>query len=189
MQSWGYLVGISRQFRTISTIFDTPLPSSLFDSKPSGFCSCYGTYRGSGILHFTVPSPIYEPPSYSIPLYTFGFRFPPLLHTNLAVSALLYPPPYSIPSPVISVVTIVIIEVPGIYFNLRSPSPIYGPLLRFTVPSSDLRFPPLRFSTFEPFPTSSKTSNACITAVIVEVLVYIFRTILGTFSRCLSGCF
>jgi hypothetical protein len=39
--------------------FGTLLPSSLFDSKPSGFCGCYGAYRGSGILYFTVPfSPI-----------------------------------------------------------------------------------------------------------------------------------
>jgi hypothetical protein len=112
---------------------------SLFDSKSNDFCGYYSSYRGSWhTLHFTVPSPIYEPPSYSIPLYTFGFRFPPLLRTNLAVSVLLYPPPYSIPSPVISVVTMAVIEVPGTYFNLRSPSLIYGPLLRFTVPSTAL---------------------------------------------------
>ena len=59
--------------RTTSTIPDTPLPSSLFDSKSSDFCGCYGSYRGSWhTLHFTVLSPIYEPFSPSIPLYAFG---------------------------------------------------------------------------------------------------------------------
>jgi hypothetical protein len=52
--------------------FDTSSPSPLFDSKPSGFCGCYGTYRGSGTFHFTVLFPIYEPFSPSIPLYAFG---------------------------------------------------------------------------------------------------------------------
>jgi hypothetical protein len=93
------VVGLSRQFRTISTIFDIPLP-----------------------------------------------------------------PPYSIPSPVISVVAMALIQA----------------LAHFT-----LRFTSLRFPTFEPPPTFSKTSNACITAVVAEVLAQMFRTILGA----LSGCF
>jgi hypothetical protein len=76
--------------------------------------------------------------------------------------------PYSIPSLVISIVAIVLIEA----------------LAHFT-----LRFPSLRFPTFEPSPTFSKTSNACITAVIVEVLVQIFRMILGALSGCFKWCF
>ena len=156
MQSWGYLVGISRQFRTISTIFDTPLPSSLFDSKPSGFCSCYGTYRGSGILHFTVPSPIYEPPSYSIPLYTFGFPISSAFTYEFGGFGTPLPSPlfdskssdfcgyysnyrgswyilqFTVPSP---------FTVPS--FDLRFPLPIYGsPLSAFRL--SNLSLPPLR---------------------------------------------
>jgi hypothetical protein len=74
------------------------------------------------------------------------------------------PLPYLIPSPVISIVTMAVTEVPGIYFTLRFPR-------RFTVPFSDLRFPSLIYG---PLLRStvlfSKTSNACITAVIAEVL-------------------
>jgi hypothetical protein len=117
--------------------FDDSRPSftsPLFDSKPSGFCNCYGTYRGSGTLHFTVPSPIYEPPSHSTPLYTFGFRFSPLLRTISAVPDTPLLSLYSIPSSVISVVAIAVIEVPGTYFNFRSPPSIYGSLFRFSNP-------------------------------------------------------
>jgi hypothetical protein len=89
------------------------------------------------------------------------------------------PPPYSIPSPVISVIAIAVIVVSGTHFTLRFP-------LRFTVSFSDLRFP---LPIFEPPPTSFKTSNACITAVIAEVLAQIFRTILGALVGAFSGCF
>jgi hypothetical protein len=85
--------------------FDTSLPSPLFNFKPSNFCGCYSSYRGSGI-----------------------------------------------------------------YFDLQFPLPI-----------------------FESPPTSSKTSNICITAVIAEVLAQIFRIILGAlvgaFSRYFEWCF
>jgi hypothetical protein len=126
MQSWGYLVGISRQFRTISTIFDNPLPSSLFDSKPSSFCSCYGTYRGSGTLHFTVLFPITN-----LSLLRFPFtpsvliRFPPLLRTISTIPDTPLPPSYSIPSPVVSVVAIAVI---GLWHTS-----IYGSLFRFPI--------------------------------------------------------
>jgi hypothetical protein len=124
------------------------------------------------LAHFDLrfPPSIYEPSSLSILLYTFDFRFLSQFRTNLAVSALLYPPPYSIPSPVISVVAMAVTEVPGTHFTLRFP-------LRFTVPSSDFRTSPF---------TLFKTSNACITAVIAEVLAQIFRTILGAWSGTLS---
>ena len=120
------------QFRTISTIFDNPLPSSLFDSKPSGFCSCYSTYRGSGTLHFTVLFPITN-----LSLLRFPFtpsvliRFPPLLRTISTIPDTPLPPPYSIPSPVISVVAMAVIEV-------LAHTSIYGSLLRFTVPFSPI---------------------------------------------------
>jgi hypothetical protein len=111
-------MGISSQFRTILTIFDPPLPPSY---------SIYGSLSDlRTLLSFDSP-------------YTFNFRFASLLRTISAVSTLLYPPPYSIPSPVISVVTMAVIEVPGIYFTLRSPPSIYGSLFRFTVPSSAFR--------------------------------------------------
>ena len=58
-------------------------------------------------------------------------------------------------------VAMAVTEVPGTHVTLRFPLPI-----------------------FEPPPTSSKTSNACITAVIAEVLAHIFRTILGALSEC-----
>ena len=115
-QSWGYMVGISGQFRTILTIFDPPLPPSY---------SIYGSLSDlRTLLSFDSP-------------YTFNFRFASLLHTISAVSILLYPPPYSIPSPVISVVAIAVTEVPGIHFTLRFP--LRFPL-RFTNRSL-LRFP------------------------------------------------
>jgi hypothetical protein len=68
------------------------------------------------------------------------------------------PSPYLIPSPVISVVTMAVIEI-------LAHTLIYGSLHCSTVPFS-------------------KTSNACIMAVIAEVLAYIFRMILGAFSKC-----
>ena len=201
------MVDISSQFRTILTIFDPPLPPSY---------SIYGSLSDlRALLSFDSP-------------YTFNFRFAFLLYTISAVSILLYPPLYSIPSPVISVVAMAVTEVPGIYFTLRFPlrfplsdlrtvlsfdSPFtydFGSsrysftfslfdskssdfcgyngsyrgswyILYFTVPSFDLRFPLpiygslLRFPTFEPPPTSSKTSNTCITAIIAEVHIYFVR--------------
>ena len=116
----------------ISTISDPPLPSPLFDSKPSGFCGYNGTYRGSGTLQFTVPfSDLRTLPLIRFPFTLSSYPIPSFLRTNLAVSVLLYPLLYSIPSPVISVVTMAVTEVPGIYFTLRFP-------LRFTVPFSPL---------------------------------------------------
>jgi hypothetical protein len=155
--------------------FDTPLPSSLFDSKSSDFCGYYGSCRGSWhTLHFTVPSPIYEPFSPSIPLYAFGSHPIPSAFTSdfddsrhSFTSSLFDSKPSDFCGCYGSY------RGSGIHFNFIPL--IYGSPLRFTVPSSD----------FRTSPTSSKTSNACITAVIAEVLAYIFRTILGA----LSGCF
>jgi hypothetical protein len=130
------------QFRTISTVSDPPLLPlysisstviSVVAMAVTGVLAHTSIYEPP--LQFMVPSPIYEPLPHSIPLYIFGFRFSPLLRTISAVSTLLYIPPYSIPSPVISVVTIVVTEVPGTHFTLRFP-------LRFTVPFSDFRTSP-----------------------------------------------
>jgi hypothetical protein len=96
----------------------------LLDSKSSGFCGCYSTYRGSGTFYFTVLSPIYEPFSPSILLYTFDFQFLSQFRTISTVSDTPLPPPYSIPNPVISVVAIAVIEV-LVYTS------IYGSLFRF----------------------------------------------------------
>jgi hypothetical protein len=134
MQSWGYMVGISGH-DSLSISYSIPYdfgdfrPSfilPLFDFKYSGFCGCYGSYKGSG-THFDLRTL-----SSSIPLYAFDFRFLPLLRTIWTVSTVLYPPSYLIPSPVISVVAIAVTEV------LAYTSILY---LRFTVPFSGLRFP------------------------------------------------
>jgi hypothetical protein len=58
-----------------------------------------------------IPSPIYE----------LFFSLIPLLRTILVVPDTFLPFSYSIPSPVISVVTIIVIEVPGTHFTLRFP--------------------------------------------------------------------
>lgn len=96
---------------------------------------------------------------FMIPLYASNFRFSPLLRTIQTIFDLPLPPPYSIPSLVVSVVAIAVTEV-----------------LAYT--SLPIRFYTFRSSTF------FKTSNSCITAVIAEVLAQISRTILGTLDRC-----
>jgi hypothetical protein len=137
-QSWGYVAGIIGQlqwiqFRTISTIFDIPLPSPY--SIPSPVVSVVAMALTEALAHFTLRFPLRFTNPSSILLYTTLFRFPPLFRTISTVLTLLYPPPYSIPSPVISVVTMAVTEVPGTHFTLRFP-------LRFTVPSSDFRTSP-----------------------------------------------
>src|SRR6202046_228932 len=123
--------------------------SSLFDSKSSGFCGCYSPYRGSGTLRFTVPSfDLRTLLAFDSPLH-FRLPFNGFLRTISTISDTPLPPPYSIPSPVISMVPIVITEV-------LAYTPIYGSLL------SDFRL------SNPPFFTLFKTSNACITAVIAE---------------------
>jgi hypothetical protein len=94
------------------------------------------------------------------------------------------PPPYSIPSLVLSVVTIVVIEVlvytlPARFYTLDSIPSIYDSLLLFS--TYDL---PLYLLIYDVPRLPSKTSNTCITAIIVEVLVQISRTILGTLDKC-----
>jgi hypothetical protein len=132
--------------------FDDFRPSftfPLFDSKPSGFCSYYSTYRGSWyILHFTVPFSDLRTLCFFDSLYAFGFRFPPLLRMISAVSTLLYSPLYLILSPVIYVVAIAVIEVLA-YTSIYGPFPssIYGSLFRFsnlTLPSPRPVMPALR---------------------------------------------
>jgi hypothetical protein len=175
---------------TVPYDFDNFRPSftsPLFDSKPSGFCGCYGTYRGSGTLYFTVPSPIYEPFSPSIPIYAFGSHPVPSAFTYDFDDSR-----YSFTSSLFDSKSSDFCGCYGSYsgfwhtLHFTLPSSIYGSLLRFTVPFSDFRFP---LPIFEPPPTSFKTSNACITAVIAEVLAHIFRTILGAFSGCFEWCF
>jgi hypothetical protein len=81
-------------------------------------------------------------------------------------------PPYSIPSPVISVVTIAVTKV-------LVHTSTYGSLLS-AFRLSNLPLPP---------PTSFKTSNACMTAVMAKVRAQIFRTILGALVGAFSGYF
>jgi hypothetical protein len=109
--------------------------SSLFDSKSSGFCGCYSTYRGSGTLRFTVPSfDLRTLLAFDSPLH-FRLPFNGFLRTISTISDTPLPPPYSIPSPVISVIAIAVTVVSGTHFTLRFP-------LRLTVPSSDFRTSP-----------------------------------------------
>jgi hypothetical protein len=129
--------------RTISAVPDTPLPSPY--SIPNLVISVVimAVTEVPGILRFTVPfSDLRTLLSFDSP-YTFNFRFASLLRTISAVSIFLYPHLYSIPSPVISVVTLAVTEVPGIYFTLRSPPSIYGSLLS-AFRLSNLPLPPPR---------------------------------------------
>ena len=126
------------------------------------------SYDSSLRLQFTIPSYL----RFMIPLYTFDFRFSPLLRTIPTIFDPPLPPPYSIPSLVVSVVAIAVTEVlaytspPPRFYTLDSiPSILYLPI--YDAPG-----------------LPSKTSNAYITAVIAEVLAQISRTILGTLDRC-----
>ncbi|KAH8744871.1 hypothetical protein BGZ57DRAFT_918928, partial [Hyaloscypha finlandica] len=94
-------------------------------------------------------------------------------------------PPYSIPSLVVSVVAIIVIEV--LVYTLLSlrfytfnfiPS-IYDSLLLFSTYNLPLYLP-----TYDAPGLPFKTSNTYIIAIIVEVLVQISRTILGTLDKC-----
>ena len=117
--------------------------SSLFDSKSSSFCSYYSTYRGSSTLRFTVPSfDLRTLLAFDSPLH-FRLPFNGFLRTISTISDTPLPPPYSISSPVISVVTLAVTEVPGIHFTLRSPPSSYGSLLS-AFRLSNLPLPPPR---------------------------------------------
>jgi hypothetical protein len=133
------MVGISGQFRTILTIFDPPLPFPY--SIPSPVVSVVAMALIETLAHFTLrfPPRFTNPPSHSIPLYAFGSHPIPSAFTyDFRGFGTPLPPSYSIPSPVISVVTMAVTEVPGTHFTLRSPPSIYGSLFRFTVPFSPL---------------------------------------------------
>jgi len=122
------------------------------------------------LFHLT-PS-IYGP-LLRFPLYASNFRFSPLLRTIPTIFDPPLPPPYSIPSLVASVVAIAVTEVL-----------VYTSLPLDSIPS--ILYP--RFYTFRSS-TFFKTSNAYITAVIVEVLAQISRTIRTreSFPMCALG--
>jgi hypothetical protein len=132
-------------------------------------------------MRFLLTPSIYGP-LLRFPLYAFDFRFSPLLYTIPTIFDSPLPPPYSIPSLVVSVVAIAVTEVlvytspPLRFYTFRFL--IYNSLL------SELRIPPLYLPIYDAPGLPSKTSNACITAVIAEVLAQISRTILGTLERC-----
>jgi hypothetical protein len=107
----------------ISAIPNTSLPSPYL--IPSPVISLVAI----AVIEVLVYISIYEPFSSLISLYAFDFRFSFFLHTISAVSILLYPSLYSIPSPVISVV---------IRLGYTS---IYDSLFRF---SNLPLFPPVR---------------------------------------------
>jgi hypothetical protein len=101
--------------------------------------------------------------------------------TISAVSTLLYPPPYSIPSPVVSVVAMAVAEVPGTYFTLRFSLRFTNlSLLRFPFTLSVLiRFLPLlrTISTIPdtPLPPPYSIPSPVISVVamaVTEVLAY-----------------
>jgi hypothetical protein len=133
----------------------------------------------SGTLRFTVPF--------------FGLRFP-LRFTSLSSSIPLYAfGSHPIPSAFTYEFGGFGTPLPSPLFNSKSSNfcGCYGSyrgswhILQFMVPFSNLRSPPSIYgSLYRSTVPFSKTSNACITAIIAEVLAYIFRTILGAFSEC-----